>query len=148
MTLAFEDLHPGRSYDLGTIVVDEAEMLDFARRYDPQPFHIDREAALRSPFGGLVASGWFTIALFMRLYVEGMLSDSTSQGSPGGEEFRWLSPVRPGDVLAGWITVEDARASQTRPDRGTALMRGQLVRDGSPVLTVAFRGLFGRRVSL
>lgn len=145
MTLTFEDLHPGRTYDLGEITVDEAEMLDFARKFDRQPFHVDPQAARASSYGGLIASGWFTIALFMRLYVDALLLDSTSQGSPGGDEFRWLSPVRAGDELAGWLTVVDTLPSRTRPDRGTAMMRGQLVRGGEPVLTVSFRGLFGRR---
>lgn len=145
MTLAFEDLHAGQVYDLGSVMVDEAEMLEFARRYDPQPFHTDPAAT--SPFGGMVASGWFTLALWMRLYVDAVLLDSTAQGGSGGDELRWLSPVRAGDVLVGRLTVVETMPSSKRVDRGTAIMRGEMLRDGEPVAIVRFRGLFGRRAS-
>lgn len=145
MTLYFEDLAPGQEFDLGAVTVDEDEMLAFARRFDPQPFHVDPEAAKETPFGGLIASGWFTGALFMRLYVDAVLSRAASQGSPGGEELRWLAPVHAGDLLHGKLTVLDVRPSGTRPDRGTGFMSGELLRDGEPVLRFKFRGLFGRR---
>ena len=145
MTLHFEDLRPGDEYDLGRAEVDGEEMLAFARRFDPQPFHVDPAAAVRSPFGGIVASGWFTASLFMRLYVDAVLADSTSQGSPGVSELRWLSPVRAGDVLRGRLTVLESAPSATRPGRGTVVLRGELLRDGEPVLRTTFRGLFGRR---
>ncbi len=141
--LAFEDLAAGQTYDLGSVTVDEGEMLEFARRYDPQPFHLD--AAAVEPFGGVVASGWFTMSLWMRLYVDALLHDSTSQGSAGGDELRWLSPVRAGEVLTGRLTVLETMPSSRRPDRGSAVMRGEMVRDGEPVAVVRFRGLFGRR---
>ena len=96
MTRTFEDFRPGERFDLGSAVVDEAEMLAFARRFDPQPFHVDPEAAVHSPFGGLIASGWYTVSLFMRLYEDAVLAGSTSQGSPGVSELRWLLPARPG----------------------------------------------------
>ncbi len=147
MTFAFEDFGAGQTYDLGTVTVDETEMVDFARRYDPQPFHIDPVAAVDTPFGGLIASGWFTCSLWMRLYVDTLLLDSTSQGSSGGDEVRWRSPVRPSDVLSGRLTVVETLASSKRPDRGSVILRGELLRDGEPVLTVQFRGLFGRRVA-
>ena len=83
--IAFEDLVPGRVFDLGSTVVDHDEMVAFARRFDPQPFHVDPVAAASSLFGGLAASGWFTAGLWMRLYVGGVLSRATSLGSPGGE---------------------------------------------------------------
>ncbi len=145
MTMAFEDLRAGQTYDLGTVTVDEAEMLEFARRYDPQPFHLDPVAAADSPFGGVIASGWFTFSLWMRLYVDALLLDSTSRGSSGGDELRWLAPVRAGDVLSARLTVIDTMPSSKRPDRGSAVMRGEMLRDGEPVATVRFRGLFGRR---
>jgi acyl dehydratase len=145
VTRTFEDFHPGDRFDLGSTVVDEAEMLAFARRFDPQPFHVDAEAAVRTPFGGLIASGWFSVSLFMRLYVDAVLSDSTSQGSPGLSELRWLLPVRAGDVLRGTLTVLDATPSQTRPGRGTVGLRGELLRGPDPVVRMTFRGLFGRR---
>lgn len=145
MTLHFEDLVPGEVLDLGSTRVDRAEMLAFARRFDPQPFHVDAEAAARTSFGELIASGWFTASLFMRLYVDRVLADSTSQGSPGLSELRWLAPVRPGDLLAGRLTVLESAPSATRPGRGTVVLRGELLRDGEPVLRATFRALFGRR---
>ena len=145
MTLHFEDFRPGDTFDLGTAEVDKAEMLAFARRFDPQPFHVDAEAAARSPYGGIIASGWFTMAIFMRLYVDGVLANSTSQGSPGLSELRWLAPVRAGDVLTGRLTVVEAVPSATRPGRGTVVLRGELLRDAEPVMRSTFRGLFGRR---
>jgi acyl dehydratase len=145
VTLHFEDFRPGDTFDLGSTTVDGEEMLAFAHRFDPQPFHVDPEAAVRTPFGGLIASGWFTGSLFMRLYVDAVLADSTSQGSPGLSELRWLEPVRAGDVLAGRLTVVDTAPSATRPGRGTVVLRGELLRDGTPVLRTTFRGLFGRR---
>ena len=145
--LAFEDFTSGRVFDLGTTVVDRDEMVAFARRFDPQPFHVDAVAAARTPFGGIIASGWFTASLFMRLYVDGVLADSASQGSPGLSELRWLAPVRAGDVLAGRLTVLESAPSASRPGRGTVVLRGELLRDGEPVLRTTFRGLFGRRAA-
>lgn len=145
MTRQFEDFVVGEVIDLGTAVVDEAEMLAFSRRFDPQPFHVDPVAAVDTPFGGIIASGWFTASLFMRLYVDAVLADATSQGSPGLSELRWLAPVRAGDVLAGRLTVLDSAPSTSRPGRGTVTLRGELLRDGSVVLRTEFRGLFGRR---
>jgi acyl dehydratase len=145
VTLHFEDFRPGTVYDLGEVTVDEAEMLAFARRFDPQPFHVDPQAAAASPFGTLIASGWYTASLFMRAYVDAVLADSASQGSPGLSELRWLAPVYPGDVLRGRLTVLGTTPSSTTPGRGTALLRGELLRDGQAVLRTTFRGLFGRR---
>jgi acyl dehydratase len=147
VTLYFEDLTPGREFDLGTITIDEEEMIAFARRYDPQPFHVDPDAAKDTPFGGLIASGWYTMSLFMRMYVDTVLSDAVSHGSPGGEELRWLAPIRPGDTLHGKITVLDAKPSSKYPNRGTAFILGELYRDDELVMRVNFRGLFGRRPS-
>jgi acyl dehydratase len=132
-------------FDLGEVTVDEAEMLAFARRFDPQPFHIDPVAAERTPFGGLIASGWYTASVWMRMYVDHVLADSTSQGSPGLSELRWLAPVRAGDVLRGRLTVLESLPSSRRPGRGTALLRGEVLRAGEPVLRTTFRALFGRR---
>ena len=140
MTVHFEDLRPGDRFDLGSVEVDEEEMLAFARRFDPQPFHLDSDAAARSTFGGIIASGWFTASLFMRLYVDRVLADSTSQGSPGLSELRWLAPVRAGDLLSGRLTVLESARSATRPGRGTVVLRGE-----EPVLRTTFRGLFGLR---
>jgi len=145
MTRFWEDFRVGDSFDLGSLTVDGAEMLRFARRFDPQPFHVDEELARETPFGGVIASGWFTASLFMRLYVDAVLADSASQGSPGLSELRWLSPVRAGDVLDGRLHVLESTPSATRPGRGTVVLRGELSRSGQPVLSTTFRGLFGRR---
>jgi acyl dehydratase len=114
----FEDYRPGLVLEFGSICVDEAEVIEFARRYDPQPFHIDAEAAAKGAFGGLIASGWHTGSLMMRLLVDHYLSPVTSLGSPGIDELRWLAPVRPGDTLSVRVTILEARRSQSRPDRG------------------------------
>lgn len=120
----FEDYQPGLVLEFGAAVVDGTEIIEFARRYDPQPFHVDPEAAARSPFGGLIASGWHTGSLMMRMLVEHYLSPEASLGSPGLDELRWLAPVRPGDTLSVRVTILEARRSQSRPDRG--LLRSQI----------------------
>lgn len=114
----FEDYPAGAVFDIGEIAVDEQEMLDFALRFDPQPFHTDPEAAAASHFGGLIASGWHTASLMMRLLATNFFSSASSMGSPGVDELRWLHPVRPGDVLHGKVTVISARRSASKPDRG------------------------------
>ena len=96
----FEDYVPGEVHEFGSIGVKEAEMIDFARRFDPQPFHTDPEKAKKSMFGALIASGWFTASLAMRLKVDHFISHVASLGSPGVDELRWLKPVRPGDTIS------------------------------------------------
>lgn len=141
-----EDFVLGETYGLGSAMVEHDEMLAFAKRYDPQPFHVDPVAAERSSFGGLIASGWYTGSVFMRLYVDALLRDSSSQGSPGVEELRWRRPVRAGDTLTGSLHVTDVRRSETNPGRGTVFAESQLVnQDGEVVMTLRSRGLFGRR---
>lgn len=108
----------GAVHELGTIAVEEQEVLDFARRFDPQPIHIDPDYAATGPFKGLIASGWHTAGLMMRLYAEHYLSPASSLASPGLDELRWLRPVRPGDVLSVRVTIEDSRPSTSKPDRG------------------------------
>ncbi len=142
----FEDFSAGEVLELGSVTVTEAEIVDFARRWDPQAFHVDPEAAKASVFGGLIASGWHTGSMWMRLYVDAMLDTAASQGSPGVEELRWLAPVRPGDTLAGRLTVLDVTPSDRRPDRGTVRIRGEMVnQDGVTVMSMTSRGHFGRR---
>jgi len=114
----FEDYRPGLVLEFGNVAVDETELVEFARRFDPQPFHTDAAQAAAGPFGGLIASGWHTGSLMMRLLVEHYLSPVASLGSPGIDELRWLAPVRPGDVLSVRVTVLEARRSQSKPDRG------------------------------
>lgn len=114
----FEDYRPGLVLEFGAIAVDEAEVVDFARRFDPQPFHVDAEAAARGAYGGLIASGWHTGSMMMRMLVEHYLSPVSSLGSPGLDELRWLAPVRPGDTLCVRLTIVEARRSRSKPDRG------------------------------
>ena len=113
----FEDMAVGATVDLGNRSVSEEEILRFAREFDPQPFHIDPEAAGKSIFGGIIASGWHTCSITMRLLVDGLLSHSSSLGSPGIEQIRWVKPVRPGDTLHAVLTVQEVRQSQSKPDR-------------------------------
>ena len=114
----FEDYVPGSVHEFGSIAVDEQEVLDFGRRFVPLSYHIDKEAAKQSIYGGLIASGWHTAALMMRIYTENYLSQVANLGSPGGDELRWDKPVFPGDELSVRATVLEARRSESRPDRG------------------------------
>lgn len=142
----FEDAAAGDVLELGNRTVSEAEILTFARDFDPQPFHIDPEAAAQSIFGGIIASGWHTCALTMRLMVDNFLSRAASLGSPGVEHIRWLRPVRPGDTLTARIVVLDVRPSQSKPDRGSVRMRTEVTNQaGELVMTMESTGLIGRR---
>jgi acyl dehydratase len=133
----FEDYVPGDVHDFGTIVVDEAEVLAFGRRFDPQVFHTDVDAARETEYGGLIASGWHTAALMMRLYADHYLSHVATLVSPGVDALRWLLPVRPGDALSIRVTVEDARRSRSRPDRGIVRSAVQVLNQrGEAVMTV------------
>jgi acyl dehydratase len=114
----FEDYPPGAVFEGGTITVNESDIVDFARRYDPQTMHTDPAAAAHGFFGGLIASGWHTAALMMRLFAAHFLSPASSLASPGIDELRWLRPVRPGDVLSLRVTVTEARRSRSKPDQG------------------------------
>ena len=114
----FEDYVDGAVHDFGSIAVKESEVVDFAKRFDPQPFHMNPELAKHSIYGGLIASGWHSASLMMRLFVEHYLSHVASLGSPGVDELRWLKPVRPGDVLSLRVTVSETSRSRSKPDRG------------------------------
>jgi len=114
----FEDYVKGAVFEYGPISVGEAEMIDFAKRFDPQSIHSDPQAALHGPFKGLIASGWHTVGLMMRLFVENYLSAVASLASPGVDEVRWYKPVRPGDILRLRVSILDAKPSRSKPDRG------------------------------
>jgi acyl dehydratase len=114
----FEDYQPGAVFAAGGIPVGEADIIEFASRYDPQPMHTDAAAAAHGAFGGLIASGWHTAALMMRLFASHFLSPASSIASPGLDELRWLKPVRPGDVLSLRVTILEARRSRSRPEQG------------------------------
>ena len=142
----WEDFAVGDVTELGEVDVTEGEIVAFAERYDPQPFHVDAVAAKDGPFGGLIASGWHTGALFMGMFVRGVLLDSAAMGSPGIEQVRWTAPVRPGDRLSARITVTDAQPSATNPKRGTIFTTSEVFnQDGVLVMTMQARGFFARR---
>jgi acyl dehydratase len=144
----FEDFQVGDVSEVGPVTVSEAEIVEFAQRFDPQPFHVDREAAAASPFGGLIASGWHTTAVFMGMFVRGVLLDSASLGSPGVEEVRWTAPVRPGDTLRARSTVTDVRDSSKDPRRGTVFTTNDVYnQDDVLVFSLRARGFFARRPS-
>lgn len=142
--IAYEDLVPGRAFDLGEAEVEREEMVHFARRFDPQPYHLDEEAGRRSLLGGLAASGWYTVSLWMRAYVDGLLADSTSQASPGGA-ISWMAPVFPGDVLRFGIEITAARRSKSKPNLGVVEITGTAVRGQDIVMRYDFVGFFGTR---
>ena len=131
---------PGSVRTSGTVLVTEEEIIEFAKRYDPQVFHTDPVAARDSIYGGLVASGWHTAAMAMRLIVENYLSGVASVGSPGVDEVRWLKPVRPGDRLSVRVTVLEARRSESKPDRGIVRSLVEVLNQDMAVV-MSFKGV-------
>jgi acyl dehydratase len=141
-----EDYLPGEVYTYGRVELDEASIIEFARRYDPQAFHIDPVAARASMYGGLIASGWQTVAVTMRMLVDHVISPASSLGSPGCDELRWTAPVRPGDSLAVRIEILSTRRSRSKPDRGLVSnqleilnQRGEIVMTMKTVLLLKAR---------
>ena len=133
----FEDFAAGQEYDLGSRTLDRAAIVDFATEFDPQPFHVDEEAAEQSIYGGLIASGWQTCCVYMRLLCDSFLLQVHSMGSPGVDELRWLGPVRPGDTLSAKLRIDEVRASKSKPDRGIVMTAGEVRnQDGVLVLTL------------
>jgi acyl dehydratase len=147
VSLFFEDFEVGQVREFGRETVSREEIVDFARSFDPQPFHVDEEAARASPYGGLIASGWHTSALLMRMIVNDLLGPgSGSLGSPGADEVRWLRPVRPGDILTARAEVLETRPLASKPDRGLVKSRFTLLNDaGETVMTFLGLGFFRRR---
>ena len=143
----FEDFRVGEVLQLGSRTVSEADIIAFARQFDPQPFHVDPARAKESAFGGLIASGWHTASLFMRLLVDGFIDNvAESLGSPGVDQVEWLKPVRPGDTLTGRLTIMELIPSKSRRDRGTIKTRGEMINQkGEVVMTIRGVGFFGRR---
>ena len=125
----FEDYPVGSVAQYGPTIVDEAEIIEFGRRFDPQDFHTDPAKAAKSPFGGVIASGWHTGSMMMRVLVDRYLSRSAGMGSPGMDELRWTAPVRPGDRLWFRFTVIEARRSESKPDRGVARVLIEVIND-------------------
>ncbi len=142
----FEDYTPGDVYEFGTITVTEPEIIEFARQFDPQYFHVHPEKAVESRFGGIIASGWHTAGLTMRLYVEHFLSHVASLASPGVDEVRWPNPVRPGDSLRVRVTILETRPSRSKPDRGVVRAKIEAINQKDElVLSMVGISIIGRR---
>ncbi len=144
--LYFEDFEPGRRFATGGKTLSEAEILDYAWANDPQPFHIDAGAAEAGPYGGLIASGFQTLAVTFRLFYAEKIINAASMGSPGIDELKWLKPVRPGDTLRVEAEVLDARPSKSKPDRGIARIEyTTLNQDDEAVMTYITTHILRRR---
>lgn len=142
----WEDFYPGQVLEIGGYSLSEEEIIEFARKYDPQPFHADSEKAKQTFFGGLIASGWQTASLCMRMICDVYLLEAASLGSPGVDEVRWVKPVRPGDTLRLKATVLETRASASRPDMGTMRARNEVYNQhGELVMHMSGVGMFRRR---
>lgn len=139
----FEDYRVGEVAEFGDYLVTEQEIIEFAKRYDPQPFHLDAETARHSIYGGLISSGWLTGSILMRLLVDHYISPLASMGSPGIDELRWPRPVRPGDRLRVRATVLEAKRSQTKPDRGMIqFLQEAINQDGEVVMSIRGWGMY------
>lgn len=144
--LYFEDFTVGREFHTDGATVTESQILDFALAFDPQPFHMDLEAAKQSMFGGLIASGFHSMALTFRLFAQTRALAACSLGSPGVDELRWLKPVRPGDTLRATVQVVEQRPSGSKPDRGIIRLHWTALNQRSePVLTMTSMQLVRRR---
>jgi acyl dehydratase len=142
----FEDFAEGQEITLGGRQVTEEEIIAFATQFDPQPFHIDHDAAAKSIFGKLAASGWHTCSMMMRMVVDGILNDSSSMGSPGLDGIRWIKPVYAGDTLTVTYVTKEVRPSNSKPDRGVVVSVWKATnQNGELVATVEGMGMFGRR---
>lgn len=143
---AFEDFQEGMEIDLGSKDVTADEIVEFAAQFDPQPMHLDETAGKASILGGLAASGWHTCAMYMRLFCDGLLLDSTSQGAPGIDYVKWLKPVLAGDTLRARLTVLSVRSSSKRPHLGLVEVRAFMTNQrGEQVFEVQNTGMFLKR---
>jgi acyl dehydratase len=142
----FEDFFPGQEIALGSRTVSEEEIIAFATQFDPQPFHVDHDAAANSIFKGVIASGWHTCSMMMRLVVDNLMSESSSMGSPGLDGVRWLLPVRAGDTISVSYLTTKVKPSTSRTDRGVVWSKWTATNQhGEPVCTIEGMGMFGRR---
>jgi acyl dehydratase len=140
-----DDFAPGQVHHLGRRTLGRDEIVAFARDWDPQPFHLDEQAAAASIYGGLIASGWHTVCAFMRLFADGLLQRAAAMGSPGIDELRWLKPVRPGDPLEARLEVLEVRPSRSKPDRGIVRLRCVMAKEDEEVLSFIANVMFRRR---
>ncbi|HYM30873.1 MAG TPA: MaoC family dehydratase [Candidatus Cybelea sp.] len=142
----FEDLVVGASRETATKTVDKDEIIEFGREFDPQTFHIDEAAAKQSIFGGLIASGWHTAAMAMRLIVDTFVRNAASTGSPGFDNLRWLQPVRPGDVIRVRSTVVEKIPSKSRPNLGVVKFSTEVLNQRDEVvMSLTSIAMYNRR---
>lgn len=142
----FEDFSPGDVWEMESPPISKQEIIEFASRFDPQYFHTDEEAASHSPYGGLIASGWHTVSLCMRMICDRYLLNAVSHGSPGVSQIRWLRPVRPGDRLKLRLTVLESKISRSKPDRGSVMHRWEVFNQGGEmVMSLEGVGILARR---
>jgi acyl dehydratase len=142
----FEDLVEGSVETFGPRTITREEIVAYASEYDPQPMHLDEEAAKQSLLGGLAASGWHLCCFMFRMTYDGFIAKTASLGSPGVEEVKWLKPVRPGTALTLRVTVLDKRASKSRPEMGLARLLCELIDEtGTPLAQQTSTLLVGRR---
>ncbi|CAN7373233.1 MaoC family dehydratase [Paraburkholderia hospita] len=146
MGLSYEDMEVGKSYEVGSHTFTRDEIVRFAEQFDPQPFHVSDTGAAASPYGTLIASGWHTCSVMMGMLVRNVLAGSTSMGSPGIDDLRWLKPVRVGDTIRMMNSVLDKRVSASKPDRGIVSTEWQgFNQNGELVITVRSKAIFGLR---
>ena len=146
MTLTFEDFPIGRYGTFGPRHVTRDEILAFAAEFDPQPMHLDEEAARGSMLGGLAASGWHTCCLLMRMAADGFILNSASMGAPGVDEVKWLKPLRPGTRITLRVSVLESRVSNSRPEMGFVKVRMEILDDErAPLMELSNSFMIGRR---
>ncbi len=144
----WEDFEVGTQFEFGKKTVTEEEIIRYARKFDPQPFHIDKEAAANHYYQGIIASGWHTAAMCMRMMVDGYLQDAASSGSPGVEQLRWKQPVRPGETLHVKAEVLDRSLPKSRPELGFVKFSHKVFnQDGDMKMSMVSSGMFSRRPS-
>jgi acyl dehydratase len=142
----FEDFEPGQMTEVKGPTLSREEIVEFASRFDPQPFHVDEEKAKQSIYHGVIASGWHTASLCMRMICDAYLLDAASMGSSGVDEMRWLIPVRPGDTISMRMTVLETKTSRTRPDMGIVRHRWDVFNQNQElVMEMTGVGLYRRR---
>jgi acyl dehydratase len=144
----WEDFTPGQVTEAGPRLVTREEIIAFAAEFDPQPMHLDEEAASATMLGGLAASGWHTCCILMRMISDNFLADTSFMGAPGVEEVKWLAPLRPGARIKARATVLEMRPSRSRPDMGFVKFGYELIDDaGTAVLNLTVIPMFGRRAA-
>ncbi len=141
----FEDFEPGQRFDCGARTVSEAELVAFARKFDPQPYHLDRAAAETSPLKGLAMSGWHTVSLMMRMYFEGVIKESAGLGAPGVDAIRWLAPARPDAPISVTLAIGEKRESRSRPELGFVQVEAIAEQSGRDVCRYGFPVMVKRR---